>query len=174
LLASGKAWINLRNLILHNVSEAREINLEQTYQFFLKNVDFIEGKQADLGDLLDFDKSLNDNDPKETIAILISMVSQLILDLEGQGVIDKDDALRRFLLKQFVEGFTNDSLPEEMIPGLVPVEEVIFKKVNIKSKKTLMHDYFVYERKRLNPGFESLVNDTFRSYALTLSAKDKY
>lgn len=154
LLAMGKVWILLGNKILHNVSGGKVISMDETYKFFLNNTDIVNGRQADLGDILDLKDSLNDQDIPESIAIMVAMASQLIHDLEDIGIVNKSEDIRKKFLRSFISGFINTDCSAMDVPFSVNLKEIEYEEVY----KIELGVYFkTFQRKQLLDTFENLV-----------------
>ncbi|MBI2167302.1 MAG: glycogen/starch synthase [Candidatus Omnitrophica bacterium] len=160
LLAAGKIWIRLGAQLQHMSSPAQVSPLSETYLFFLKNTDIVEGRQADLGDFLELktnpeDRSLDDRDVHESIAILIHLVGQLLHDLEAKGVTRDSEELRKHLLGRFVEGFTGQAVSEKDLPDPPTLDRVRYvreiheERMSYYGTNTLIHPYLAFRREPL-------------------------
>ena len=168
LLSTGKVWINVGGRIMHFAGTDKFVPLNETYQFFLKNTDIIDGRQADLGDFLTVEQSLNENyeDFRESVAICVAMVSQFIYDLAEVGIIADSEVLRRELLGFFAQGFSGRNI---VAADAIHLVQMNFTKVNVDtvcypeySRRPIVYTDGVYKRTSLSNEFELFLRELCR------------
>ena len=164
LLLSGKTLIQMGGNVLHITTPTEKITMEATYEFFTKNIDIIGGKTADLGDYFSFADSLNDEDMKESIAIMVDLIKRFIQELEEKGLIEKSEELRTKLLSKFAEGFTGRRQRQLDLTEIFYGELSYF--MSSRLKEAQMHEgmdshYDELDRHKLSDGFEEFVDTLY-------------
>ena len=125
---NGKMWILLGEKLLHIPSPSVRQSPDETYKFFMKNVD-LDGRLADLGDYMSLEKSLNDDDITESIAIMVALAGQFIYDLEQKQFIPSSPDLRHRFLRALAEGFTGLNLDAWQIPDVLLLKDLEYQSI---------------------------------------------
>jgi len=111
--------------ILHNPSSGSYYGMDFTYANFLKNVD-LQGRQADLGDLMSIKGSIDNADGLESVVIMATLASQFIYDLEDKGIIPRDMNLRKKFLSCLAEGFAGNNTSKWDFPEPMPLRQLSY------------------------------------------------
>jgi hypothetical protein len=165
LLLSGKLWIRLGAKLLHNIDGGRIQAMGATYRFFQYNTDIVEGRPADLGDYLRLDHSLNDNDVRESVAVLVAMVGQLLRDLEAAGLVPPSVEARRHLLARFHRGFTGRTTDPARLPDALCLDQVRYERIALPDPVYPDRTYTSHRRNALPEDTEAWICELHASIA---------